>query len=103
MGFSVRTNFLENEVLNFSRALVLINFWNEGGVLELVTPDFLVLGKKTLKVLEDLASILDLLGWDIWKKFTILEFEKWKRQEAYPTRDENGVKLWETPEMNARW
>ena len=65
MGFLIRTDFLENEVLNFSRVLELTNFWNEGGVLDLAAHDLLDLAENSLEVLEDRASILYILGWDI--------------------------------------
>ena len=61
-GFSSKNRFLVNEVLNFSRALRITNFRNEGGVLELVTLGILVLEENSLETLEDLASVLDFLG-----------------------------------------
>ena len=61
MGLPVRTGILKNTELNFSCALVLTNFRCEGGVQDLGTPDLLDRVRNSLEVLEDSASVLDLL------------------------------------------
>ena len=60
-GFACKNRSLKNTELNFSCALVLINFRCEGGVQDLGTPDLLDRVRNSLEVLEDSASVLDLL------------------------------------------